>query len=424
VPDIAGETGQIDDEILAPAAVADPYTYFGALRERAPVYYNERYSAWVITGYEDVAAGFRGDTLSSDRIRPYVAALPAEERAAQEPTFRMLEHWMVFQDPPDHGRLRRLVRHAFTPPVMARIESRVETVVHELLDSLVGRDRLDLIREVAYPLPAIVIAELLGVPPQDRDRFKRWSDDISALVFSASRDGGRYARAQAGLVDLHDYLGELVDQYRAAPGENLISELVAVEEEGERLTHEELIANCALLLFGGHETTTNLIANGMLALLRAPGETERLRADPGLYPSAVEEVLRYDGPSRMQYRVAAVDHEVGGRTIHAGERVLLVQSAANRDPAVFDDPDRFDVGRDPNRHVGFGMGPHYCLGASLARLEGRVALQALVERLDDPVLEDESGLRWHAAMVIRGLEELPLRVNSIRPRQVAETQAG
>jgi cytochrome P450 len=412
------EDADIDD-VLAPAAVADPHTYFARLRAVDPVHYNERYRAWVLTRHRDVSAGFRGGNLSSSRIRPYVATLPAEERQAREPTFRVLLNWMVFQDPPDHTRLRRLVYRAFTAPALEGMAGRVDEIVQDLLDDLADRGDVDLIREFAYPLPAIVIAEMLGVPPEDRDLFKKWSDDITALVFGASGIEDRHERAQAGLIELWDYLSDLVVKYRAAPGENLISELIAVEEEGERLTSEELIATCALLLFGGHETTTNLIANGTLALLQHPDQAERLRREPELMPTAIEEMLRYDGPAKMSFRVAAVDHEVDGKRITAGERVFLVPAAANRDSAVFEDPDTLDVGRTPNRHVGFGFGPHYCLGASLARLEGRIAIAAILDRIEGLRLPADAQLEWQPTMLSRGLYALPLAYDELRPRTTA-----
>jgi cytochrome P450 len=406
---------QIDDDILSPEAVADPHSYFARLREHEPVRFNEQYRAWIVTRHSDVSAGFRGGKLSSDRIQPYVATLPAEERLAREPTFRVLLNWMVFMDPPDHTRLRRLVYRAFIGPALEPIASRVQEIVDDLLDDLAGRSESDLLSDFAYPLPAIVIAEMLGAPPDERDLFKKWSDDITGLVFAASESEDRHERAQAGLIELWNYLSELVERYRRAPAENLISELIAVEEEGERLTREELIATCALLLFGGHETTTNLIASGTRALLQHPGEAQRLRDHPALIPTAVEELLRYDGPTKMSFRVAAIDHEIGGRNVAAGDRVFLITSAANRDPEVFDRPDDLDVRRDPNRHVGFGFGPHYCLGASLARLEGRIAIRTILDRLEGLRLIDDE-LQWHPTMLSRGLVALPLAFDELRPR--------
>ncbi len=404
----------IGDDLLSAAAVADPYTYFNQLRERDPVHWNERFSSWVITRHADVSAGFRGQDLSSDRVIPYVATLPAEERKAREPTFRVLTNWMVFRDPPDHTRLRRLVYRAFAGPALTHIAGRVDVIVDELLEGLGNQARIDLIQDFAYPLPAIVIAEMLGVPPSDRELFKGWSDDITSLVFAALDVPDRQVRAQKGLIELSRYLGDLVEEYRDAPSDNLISQLIAVEEEGERLSRDELVATCALLLFGGHETTTNLVANGILALLRNPQEMHRLRSNPELMPSAVEEILRYDGPARMALRVVAGDHEVGGRTLRKGDRVFLVPAAANRDPAVFENPDQLDIARSPNRHIGFGFGAHYCLGAALARLEGKIAIWALIKRLDGLRLADEQ-LSWHPTMLSRGLRELPLEYDEFLP---------
>jgi cytochrome P450 len=403
----------VHDDMLTPELVADPYPYFHQLRREDPVHWNERYRAWVVTAYDDVVRLFRDPAISSDRISPYLERLDDAERAAMDPVFGVLSRWLVFQDPPDHTRLRRLVSKAFTiRAVEARRES-IESVIGGLLDDLGADDEIDLIADFAYPLPAIVIAQMLGVPPTDRNLFKEWSDDISALVFGAVDDADRHERAQAGMVQLSDYLGELIARYRDSPGDNLISALVQAEEEGDSLSREEVVATCILLLFGGHETTTNLIANGLLALLRNPDQLEALRRDSALLASTVEEVLRYDGPAKVSMRVAARDIDVRDRRVREGDRVFLVPAAANRDPARFPDPDRFDVGRNDKGHVGFGFGIHFCLGAPLARLEGELGLGRLLARFPEMQLAGDDP-RWHPTLLSRGMEALPVRPGAPR----------
>lgn len=396
-------------DLLSPEAVADPQRVLTRFREHDPVHWSERHRAWIVTRFDDVAAVMRDHrAFSSDRVTSiFSEKLSAEEQEERRETFRILGGWMVFRDPPDHTRLRGLVSSAFTPRAVERLRPRVVTLVDGLLEGPLASGRCDLVREIAYPLPAIVVAEMLGVPASDRDLFKAWSDDVTALVFGGPAGGERRERAQAGLTELAAYLGELVAHYRAAPADNLITALLGARENGRGLDDDEIVSTCTLVLFGGHETTTNLIANAFLALLRHPGELERLAAEPALAPTAVEELNRFDGPSKFAVRRAARDRELGGRTIRSGDAVLLAQCAANRDPRVFSDPDRLDLGREPNRHAAFGFGIHYCLGAPLARMETREALPRLVRRLRRPVLLDGPP-RWQPLIVSRSLVSLPI----------------
>jgi cytochrome P450 len=264
------------------------------------------------------------------------------------------------------------------------------------------------VRSFAYPLPAVVIAQMLGAPPEERDLFKNWSDKLSALVFGAYDQEDRFHSAAVGMIELRDYLLDLVEHYEKHPGDNLISVLLE-KEGGDALSRQELVATCTLLLFGGHETTTNLIGNGMLALLTNPDELRRLQSDPDLIDSAVEEFLRFDGPARATVRLVREEHHVGDRRLTPGERVFLINLAANRDPAAFPEPDRLDIGRSAAGHTGFGVGIHYCLGAPLARLEGRLAISALVNSFPQMELNVRpEQLDWHPTMLSRGLVELPV----------------
>lgn len=398
---------EIDENLVCEAAVRDPHAYFAALRERDPVYWNQRHRAWVLTRHDDIGTALRSTLLTAERITPFASAVQvAADSDNVDATFQVLKDWLVFKDPPEHTRLRRLVARAFTPTVVrARLEEIGQTI--EALVSELDTET-DLVREFAYPLPAVVIAQMLGVPPEDRDLFKEWSDKITALVFGAYGEDDRFTTAAGGMIELRDYLVDLIGEYERRPADNLISVLLE-HEDGDGLTRDELVATCTLLLFGGHETTTNLIGNGMLALLSNPHQLERLRADPSLVGPAVDELLRYDGPARATVRLVKEEHMVDGRTLSPGERVFLINLAANRDPAVYADPDVLDVGRRPTNHLGFGVGIHYCLGAPLARLEGQLAITSLVETFPKIQLDaDPEELAWHATMLSRGLVGLPV----------------
>jgi cytochrome P450 len=401
-------------DLLSLEAVADPQATLAPLREHDPVHWSPRHRGWVVTRYDDVAAALLDQELfSSDRVTAvYEDKLTPEQREQRAPTFKILGDWMVFRNPPDHTRLRVLTRSAFTVRAVEALRPRVAELVDSLLAGPVERGSLDLVREVAYPLPAIVIAEMLGVPASDRDLFKAWSDDITVLVFGGVDEPGRRDRAQQGLVELADYLHELTGHYRAHPQDNLLTLLVQASDEGDRLTDDEVVATSTLLLFGGHETTTNLIANGTLALLRCPDQLERLLAEPGLAAPAVEELNRYDGPSKFVVRRAASEVRLHGRTIAPGDAVLLAQCAANRDPRRFDDPDRLDLTRERNRHAAFGFGIHYCLGAPLARMEAQEALPRIVRAIGHARVVEEP--EWQPLLVSRAPKALHLEIEERR----------
>jgi cytochrome P450 len=402
---VSGNDIDNDLDLLTPDRVADPYPTLAELRRERPVFYNEHYGAWFIHRHNDLLAALKDPRFSSDRIRPvFEHKLTESQRTERAPTYQILGEWMVFRDPPDHTRLRKLVSRAFTPRAISMWRPRIIEVTGSLIADIAPRGHMDVISDFAYPLPAVVIAEMMGVPAGDRDLFKDWSDDLMVLVFGARGVAGRRERAQHGLVELSEYLGALVRRFRAEPAENLIGTLIRAQEGDDTLTDDEIVGTCILLLFGGHETTTNLIGNGLHALLAHPDQLEALRAhDDGEYlRQATEEILRFDGPSKMQVRMAATDIEVGGAVINRHDMVYLVQAAANRDPEVFEDPDRFDLERNPTDHLGFGFGLHYCLGAAVARLEGSIALDALVRRLPDLHAGPEPP-EWHPTLISRGM---------------------
>jgi cytochrome P450 len=393
-----------------PAYLADPYPVLARLREHDPVHWSEALGAWIVTRYAEVREALRDPRLSSDRVRPFFEAQPAGARAGLSALESNVSRWAVFLDPPRHTRLRALMSHAFTSRAVEALRARVAARIDELLAPLAARAEFDLIGEFAWPLPAAVIADLLGVPRADVPRLKAWSDELSGFVFSGRHVQAKYERAARGVTGMAEYFARLIRERRAHPDKGLISALAAASGGAEPLTPEELEAMCVLLLFAGHETTTHLIGNGMLALLAQPGalaELQAKRADAAFVENAVEELLRYDGPSIAQGRVAAADLEIAGRRIRRHERVFLMLGAANRDPRAFDRPETLQLGRSPNPHLAFGFGIHFCVGAPLARLEGRLALPRLLERF--PRLELAAAPGWQDSLVIRGAASIRLR---------------
>jgi cytochrome P450 PksS len=387
---------------------ADPYPFYARLRAEAPVFrvtLPDRQAAWLVTRYDDVARVLKDEGFAKDRRN----ALTREQLAGQPwiPGFaKPLMRNMLDQDGRDHDRLRALVQKAFTPRLVEQMRPRVQQLTDDLLDGVRSRDRIDLIRDYALPLPTTVIAQMLGVPVQDRHRFSRWSKVL--FLISASRWG--LLKAVPSVWRFMRYLRGLLAARRADPRDDLVSALVQAEEGGERLSEDELVAMVMLLLVAGHETTVNLIGNGTLALLEHPDQLERLRGDPALIRPAVEELLRYHSPvETATERFPREDTPVAGVTIPRGEMVLAVLASANRDERQFPDPDKLDLARDPNRHLSFGLGVHFCLGAPLARLEGQLAINTLLRRTSGLRLAvPAAALRWRRGMVVRGLEALPL----------------
>ncbi len=397
---------KIDDDLLAPEVIRDPYPYFAQLREAAPVCWNERYRAWIVTRYADVVRGLRDPALSSDRIAQVAGS--AELKPATRAAMQTLSRWLVFKDPPDHTRLRRLVNKSFTSRAVANIQQRIDRIVSDLLDRCAQREEFDVVDDIAFPLPAIVIAELLGAPAEDRDAFRTWSDQISPIVFGVSDFAARRDVAADAVNALADYFSALVRRYEREPAENLVSSLVQARDSQDALTHDEVIATCMLLLFAGHETTTNLMANGIYHLLRDRSQAAMLAEDPRLAATAVEEILRYDGPSKITARFASAPTSLGGVPIAAGDRVFLVQASANRDPSVFASPDTLDIRRDPNPHVGFGFGIHFCLGAPLARGEACTLFASIFRRFPDLELTSDR-VEWEPVLLSRGALSVRVR---------------
>jgi cytochrome P450 len=386
----------------------EPHRRMAEARERGPVVRSETHGAWVALTHAAVSEGFRDPRLSSDRLGAF-ERLAESRPAAFRTVVDLLSGWMVFRDPPVHTRLREPVRAAFTPRRMAAIEASAVRVVDELLDPVAEAGTGDLRQALAVPLPAIVIAELLGIPASDRVQFQRWSDELARIVFAASSRDADDDTAIAGASSFAEYFGGLVAHYQAHPSDNLISAIATAGSGIESgLRPEEVVGACALLLFAGHETTTTFLSNALWSLFDSPTELARWRLTPTLDASAVEELMRFEGPATVMVRRAVESFEWYRANIAAGDTVYLCIAAANRDPAVFDAPDALDLARHPNPHLGFGWGLHHCLGAPLARVEARVALRRVLDRF--PQIEAEGAAHWAGAVIGRSAGAVPVRV--------------
>ncbi len=393
--------GDVHFNPMDPEFIADPYPTYHRLRAEDPVHHSPL-GFWVLTRYEDVVAALRDPRLVKEPIAAFVAA----RFGAAMPAMGLS---MLDRDPPDHTRLRSLVNKAFTPRVVEALRPHIQKIVDGLLARVEGAGTMDLIEEFAYPLPVTVICQMLGVPVEDRERFKQWGLDIArgldAILLPPDSDVAR--RSAAARRALAEYFRALIAERRAAPRGDMLSDLIAAEEAGDKLSEDELLATCILLLVAGHETTVNLIGNGTLALLRHPEQLRRLRENPGLIASAVEELLRYDGPVQRTARIPSADVTFDGLTIGKGEMVMPFIGAADRDPAQFPDPDRLDITRTDNRHIAFGWGIHFCLGAPLARVEGQIAISTLVQRLPKLALATDRP-EYRQSLTLRGLTTLPV----------------
>ena len=410
----AGLTGFV----ASPSVRRNPHRLYRWLRSLDPVHQSP-FGIWLLSGHEEVAAALRHPGLGSDErqadltaLRGVVrltAALGRRQGAQQDggPFREMTDRLMLFRDAPDHTRLRSLVSRAFTPRRVADLEPRTGEIIVELLDQPAKRGRIELMSELAYPLPARVICELLGVPKESEQTLISAAPRLAVgLDPLPMRTAQSVAEADRATIVLRELLDDLIGQRRRSPGDDLLSALIEAEDGGDRLSHDELVATVALLLIAGHETTANLVGNGLLALLRHPHAFEQLRSDPAVDRSAVEELLRHDGPVQMVQRITLEPVELGGRHIPTGRIVVPLIAAANRDPSAFDEPESLDLRRDPNPHLAFGAGAHFCIGASLARLEGRIALGTICRMF--PSMQVVGRPTWRPSFTIRGLRTLEL----------------
>ncbi len=377
---------------LSPALRADPYSVYEELRLKDPVHRMRLQDAWVLTDYADVDMVLRDNRRFGNAGREF----------GYIPQVSMLD-----LDPPEHTRIRGLVSHGFTPRSVAALEPRIRETVEGLLGNVEGKERFDLIADLAFPLPVIVIAEMLGVPAEDREQFNEWSNIVS-LIVDPLLDERQIGQVRHAVDEVFSYFDAVAEERRRHPRDDLVSALVTAEVEGQRLERDDLLVNLLLVLVAGNETTRNLIGNGTLALLRNPDQLQRLLDDPGLLNGAIDELLRFDSPVQLDSRIAREPVELRGKRIVPGQRVICILGAANRDPRAFPDADRLDVGRAAANHVAFGRGIHYCLGAPLARLEARVAFETLLPRLGSLRLAEEP--RYRDQVTLRGLESLWLEV--------------
>ncbi|MEU3098366.1 cytochrome P450 [Streptomyces sp. NPDC006967] len=396
--------------LLSPDMIADPYGHLDALREHAPVHWSPLHHAWLVTGYDQVMRCLRDPAVSADRVRPLMDAVPQGARDDAERAFTILSRWMVFNDPPQHRRLRQVFQEAFAARAVARYRAFTEKATRAVLarKAVPGRTG-DLLADVAKPLPALVFARWLGIPPTDGPSFWYWNTRVADLVLGTAQEESEYRASLQALVSLEDYLGALVARRRAEPGDDLISQVLQEGRVGDSVSVEEFTGMLTQMAFAGGETTSNLIANTVLALHTHPGRLAAVRAEPELAQTAVEETLRLDGPSKMSIRTAARDLDLDGHTLRAGDRIFLVTAAANRDPARFPDPGRFDVRRSGATHLGFGFGAHFCIGAALARLVAVTAVRTLVCDHPGLTLTDPGRPAWQPSLLNRGLTALPVR---------------
>lgn len=396
--------------LMEPEVMAFPYRLYRELRETDPVHWDPFLHSWVVTRYVDIVTVLT--RLSADRT---LNAKRLEEMglAAMNPIIQVMAQQMLFRDPPYHTRLRTLCAAAFTPARVAVLHGHIQDIADSLINRFIRKGRADIVADLAAPMPAIVTAEMLGVPVSDHEKLKQWSIDFAEILGNFQHQPERVARVAASVHDMTEYFRAAIRQQETDPHEGLVLSLVQAEVNGTRLTEEEIIANCILTMIGGQETATNLIGSGLLTLLRHPGQMRMLRDDLSLIPSAVEELLRYESPIQHTARVAQEDFTLGGKLIRRGQTVVAVLAAGNRDPERFPNPDVLDLKRGDKGHLAFGWAAHFCFGAPLARIEGQIAFSTLLRRLQNLKLASEDFV-WRENLGLRGLSGLPVRFDALR----------
>ena len=392
-------------QLLDPEVLANPYPLYHQLRNQDPVHWDPFLHAWVVTRYEEVVQVLHH--FSAQRT-PSPEQLSALNLSALNPIAAVMVRQMLFLDPPAHTRLRALASAAFTTRRVEQLRVHIREVMDRLLDPVVHEGHMDVIADFASPAPAIITAELFGVPVEDHAQLKEWSQDFAEMLGNFQHNPERFQRILSSVENLCTYFREAMKEQRLRPRGGLVEAMMNAEIDGARLTEDEIVANLIVTMVGGQETTTNLIGNGVLTLLRHPADLDQLRTDPSLIPSAVEELLRYESPSQHTARLAPEDVELGGKRISKRAAVIAVMGAANRDPGRFADPDHLDILRKDNRHLAFGWAAHFCFGAALARLEGQIAFDRILSRLPNLKLDASESLRWRQNLGLRGLTALPV----------------
>ena len=391
--------------LTAQEVLANPYPTYRRILLEDPVYWSDFFGGWYLMRYKDVAAAMQDRRISAKR--PPISKLPETEQKKILPLLETLSKWILFCDPPEHTRLRGLFSKAFTPSIIGSMAERIGTLVNELIDGVYERGHIDIIHDLAYPIPAIVIAQMLGVKPEDHAKIKKWSSDLARFFGMSRMKAEILTSAKQSIIEMTEYFRHIKEERRHTPQDDLMSSLIFAQEKGNSLDEDELISNCIFLTFAGHETTTNLIANGLLALLKNSNQMQKLKNDPLLITTTVEEFLRYDSPVQRQARIAVVDLEIGGKQISQGQRLFLMIGAANRDPEQFLSPDKLDITRSENPHLAFGKGTHFCLGASLGRLEAQIAINTIVRRFRNLRLDTDQ-IQWHENPALRGMKSMPV----------------
>lgn len=390
--------------LLDPEVLANPYPLYHRLRNEDPVHWDPFLHAWVVTRYADVITVFQRFSANRTPTPEQLAALGLE---TLKPLAQVMVRQMLFLDPPAHGRVRSLASKAFTPRRVEVLRSRIQDITNDLLDAVQDKGRMDILADLALPLPAIVTAEMLGVPNSDWRQLTKWSADFAGVLGNFQHNPERAPTVLRSLEEMVAYFQNAIREQRIHPREGLIGAFLNAEIDGDRLSEEEVVANTIVTMVGGQETTTNLIGNGILSLLRHRDQFEKLKAAPALMPSAIEELLRFESPSQHTARLAPEDMELGGKMIRKRQAVIAVMGAANHDPERFPDPDRLDIGRTDNRHVAFAWASHFCFGAPLARLEGQIAFSSLLKRMPDLAMGTDK-VTWRENLGLRGLTALPV----------------
>jgi len=399
--------------------MADPFPAYTRLQAEDPVHWSPVLKSWVVTRYADVRSVLLHDAMSVSKLDAFYQSLPAEDAVRMRDIVHYLNLWVAFQDPPQHTRMRMIMRKAFMASSFNSMESGITSIVDQMLDDLSGRDRIDFVADFALLVPAYVIMDLLGVQRTMLPEIKKWADDMAVFIGGARNADDKYTRAERGCRNMAGYFRELISERRESGESGFLTDLIDASEDGDKLTDDELVATCILVLFAGHETTTNLIGNSLLTLLRHPNHFSEFRQQPEITNSACEELMRFDGPSNGIVRTVSKEHQLGDKTLRTGDRVYVMLNAANRDADVFSHPHTIDLTRKPNRHLVFGTGIHTCLGVQLARQEGRIALRSFADRFPHVSLIDDDPPEWQDAMVPRGTKRMPVSLTVSTPKELS-----
>ena len=394
-----------------PNILANPYPYFSSLRKEDPIHWNVKLKSWIITRYDDVRSILSSDNITVDRLNTFYSKLASDEAQLLEEIVKYLNLWAAFRNPPDHTRMRKIMMVAFTRKSITEMQPKIAAITDAILSKLKNINEIDLVNHYASPIPALTIMHLLGVPIDMLGEFKSWSDDMSRFIGGARNDKHKYEKASRGCRKMVSFFREIIKERRKKPSEGFLMDLINATVEDDKFSDDELIATCMLILFAGHETTTNLISNGILTLIKNPLELKKLLKNPNLIDSTIEEIMRFDGPTNSLVRNVERDHKLHDKELKKGDRVFAMVSSANRDENIFTEPDMFKIDRSPNRHLTFGYGPHLCIGATLAREEGRIAINNFFKRYPKTKLKSENSYQWIDAMVPRGLKTLDVRLN-------------